>query len=73
MTDALTTAEAALVLGITPAGVRKLVERGQLAPVLGGKPLRFRWLDVERLRAARLSASERARLDTLARRWEASA
>lgn len=65
----LTTAEAALVLGISPAGVRKLVERGQLRAVLMSKPRRFRWEDVERVRVARMPAEEHARLDELARRW----
>jgi excisionase family DNA binding protein len=69
----LTTAEAALVLGISPAGVRQLVHRGRLRPVLMSKPRRFRWADVEAVRVARMPPADHARLDDLARRWEASA
>lgn len=65
------TAEAAAYLGISPAGVRKLVERRRLRPVLGSKPLRFRFDDVEDLRAARMTAAEKAHLDALADLWRA--
>ena len=69
----LTTAEVASYLGISPAGVRKLVQRRRLRPVLGSKhPLKFRWDDVERVRANRMTAAEHAHLDALADLWRAS-
>lgn len=70
MTDTWTTPEVAALLGISSAGVRQLVHRGRLHPVRGGgRPLRFRWLDVERLRVSRTSAVERSRLDAATERF----
>lgn len=67
----LTTAEAAQALGISPAGVRKLVERGQLEPLphdgRQDRSRRFPAFDVERLAADRLDPAHRARLAAL---WE---
>ena len=40
--DLVDTNEAARILGMTPAAVRKRVERGQLEPVKIGTSLRFR-------------------------------
>lgn len=42
----LTTAEAAQRLGITPAGVRKLVERGRLPAKRFGRDLQIRAADL---------------------------
>lgn len=51
-----TTAEAAAILGLSEAGVRKLVQRHHLHPMRhGAHPLLFPALDVERLAASRLS------------------
>lgn len=65
----LTTSEAAEELRVTPFAVRKMVERGELVPVLtGSSPLRFHLLDVMDAQERRLSEGERATLDTLAAR-----
>ena len=65
----LTTSEAAEELRVTPFAVRKMVERGELVPVLtGSSPLRFHLLDVMDAQERRLSEDERATLDTLAAR-----
>lgn len=65
----LTTSEAAEELRVTPFAVRKMVERGELVPVLvGSSPLRFHLLDVMDAQERRLSEDERAMLDTLAER-----
>ena len=65
----LTTSEAAEELRVTPFAVRKMVERGELVPVLtGASPLRFHLLDVMDAQERRLSEGERATLDTLAAR-----
>ena len=61
MEQVLSSAEAARVLGLTPAAVRQLARRGALVPRLvteGGMRL-FRRADVERL--AKRRAEERAR------------
>lgn len=71
MNETLTTDEAARVLGLRPATVRRWVMKGWLRPVTGGRPLRFRWLDVEQARAERMAPDDRARLDALAREWRA--
>jgi len=65
----LTTSEAAEELRVTPFAVRKMVERGELVPVLtGSSPLRFHLLDVMDAQERRLTEGERATLDTLAAR-----
>ena len=65
----LTTSEAAEELRVTPFAVRKMVERGELVPVLtGSSPLRLHLLDVMDAQERRLSEDERATLDTLAAR-----
>ena len=65
----LTTSEAAEELRVTPVAVRKMVERGELVPVLtGSSPLRFHLLDVMDAQERRLTECERATLDTLAAR-----
>ncbi len=71
--NALSTAEVAAYLGTTPAAVWQLVRRGRISPVLGSRnPLWFRFDEVERVRVARMTAAEHARLDDLATRWERS-
>jgi len=63
----LTTSEAAAELGITPFGVRKLVERGRLAPIApGAHPMRFRLLDVADAQEQQMTKAMRATLDKLA-------
>jgi|DEB19_MinimDraft_2_1074335.scaffolds.fasta_scaffold30356_2 excisionase family DNA binding protein len=65
----LTTSEAAEELRVTPFAVRKMVERGELVPVLtGSSPLRFHLLDVMDAQERRLTEGERATLDVLAAR-----
>lgn len=63
----LTTQEAADELRVTPFAIRKMVERGELVPIVpGAKPLRFNLLDVAEAQYRRLTQSETATLDTLA-------
>jgi predicted site-specific integrase-resolvase len=63
----LTIDEAAEELGISTAGVRKLVERGELKPLRRkAKPSRFWLLDVAEAKARRMSRAEHDRLDALA-------
>lgn len=63
----LTTAEAAEELGVTPFAIRKMVERGELSPLVpGARPLRFGLLDVAEAQARRITAGDRLRLDVLA-------
>ena len=65
----LTTREAADLLRVTPEGVRKMVERGDLRPLMpGARPLRFGLLDVTEAQVRRMSAAEHDALDTLAAR-----
>ncbi|MBK6556206.1 MAG: helix-turn-helix domain-containing protein [Comamonadaceae bacterium] len=65
----LTTREAADLLRVTPEGVRKMVERGELRPLVpGARPLRFGLLDVTQVQVQRMSAVEHDTLDTLAAR-----
>lgn len=65
--DILTISEAAEHFGVTETTLRKWVMRGYLEPLRRGtKPLRFRLLDVDECRRARMSKAERARRDTLA-------
>lgn len=69
----LTTREAADLLRVTPEGVRKMVERGELRPLVpGARPLRFGLLDVTEAQVRRMSAVEHDTLDTLAARLFAS-
>lgn len=69
----LTTREAADLLRVTPEGVRKMVERGELRPLVpGARPLRFGLLDVTEAHVRRMSAAEHDTLDTLAARLFAS-
>ena len=67
----LTTAEAAETLGITAAGVRKLVQRGKLAPVLTSHMAGhvFDEREVAELGVARRSQAESERLRELAAAW----
>jgi hypothetical protein len=52
--DTVSTPEVALALGVSEAGVRQLVHRGELTPLKGAtKPLRFRRAVVDRVLAAR--------------------
>lgn len=58
----VTTEEAAAILGMTEAGVRKLAERGRLTPVRAeARPLRFREDDVHAYATTRTTASDAAR------------
>ena len=69
----LTTDEAAAELGVSAARVRQFVMAGQLQPVRrGASPMRFRLDDVIDLQQRRRSATEQARLDTLATEWHNS-
>ena len=64
----LTTTEVAAELGVTPFAVRKMVERGDLAPLVpGARPLRFSVRTVADAQVRRMRAGEHARLDELAR------
>lgn len=68
MSEILTTADAAAMLGITEQGVRKLVERGCLEPLSrGARPLSFWVSDVAELEFQRRSPAERERVARLAR------
>lgn len=65
----LTTPEVAEELGVSPFAIRKMVERGDLTPLVpGARPLRFSLLDVADVQIKRRSKAERDRLDTLAAR-----
>lgn len=62
----LTTEEAAKRVDVSPAVIRKWVERGLLAPVmLGAKPSRFREPDVIEAKFATTSKKRHAELDRL--------
>lgn len=66
----LTTDDVAVVLEVTPAGVRKLVARGDLHPVQpGARPLVFDEVQVWELKHARLRPKQLLRLRQLAREW----
>lgn len=71
MNETLTTDEAAEVLGLRPATVRRWVMKGWLRPVVGGRPLRFRWLDVEQALATHRPGVDQERLEAMAREWRA--
>jgi hypothetical protein len=61
-----TTAEVAAILEISEAAVRKLVQRRRLAPVRrGARPLKFRALDVEKMRAERENEARQAEVASL--------
>ena len=63
----LTTAEAAEELGVTPFAIRKMVERGELKPLIPeARPMRFNLLDVAEAQARRIRLEDRLRLDVLA-------
>ena len=69
MVDAviLTTTEAAEELGVTPFAIRKMVERGELVPLIPeARPMRFNLLDVANAQARRISLEDRLRLKVLA-------
>lgn len=69
----LTTTEAAEEIGVTPFAVRKMVERGELRPLVpGARPLRFCILAVADAQVRRLREDQRRRLDALAERFLAS-
>ena len=69
----LTTSEAAGELRVTPFAVRKMVERGELVPVIpGARPLRFHLLDVADAQARRVTRREAESLDAIASAWRAS-
>lgn len=66
----VTTDEAAAMLGITPAGVRRMVLRGTLTPVRpGAKPLQFDETQVWALQRTRMTPEVRSRLAELAALW----
>jgi hypothetical protein len=66
----LTISEAAAELGISTAGVRKMVMRREIEPLRrAARPLRFWLMDVADAKARRLGADEDARLDMLAAAW----
>lgn len=70
----LTTTEAASSIGVSPTTIWQWVARGYLSPVRpGAKPLRFREGDVVDCHAERRGARDRARLEDMTRRWEATA
>lgn len=63
----LTTAEAAEELGVTPFAIRKMVERGELIPLIPeARPMRFNLLDVADAQDRRIAQEDRDRLDILA-------
>lgn len=65
-----TTHEVAVILGIGDSGVRELARRRVLVPIRrGARPLKFRALDVERVRIARESQAAR---DEVADVWAAA-
>lgn len=62
----LTITEAAAELGISPAGVRKLVQRGRITPIEpGAHPLRFHAIAVFDLQVQRRTPQERAQHDAI--------
>lgn len=66
----LTSEQAAEELGITAAGVRKLVARGQLQPVMPGcRTARYELLDVLRLEERRRSKAVRERIERLSEEY----
>ena len=65
----LTTDEAASELGVEPATVRSMVNRGEIAPLRrGARPLLFRFTDVVEAGARRLTNAQHDTLDRLAQR-----
>ena len=71
MNDLLvTTSEAASILGISDAGVRMLVMRGDLNPLdRGARPMHFWEREVVDLEHARRPRSRRDEVSRLAREW----
>lgn len=71
MNDLLvTTSEAASILGISDAGVRMLVMRGDLDPLdRSARPMHFWEADVVELEHARRSRARRTEVARLAREW----
>jgi hypothetical protein len=64
----LTSAEAAAVLDVTTNGLRDLVYRGRLTPIVpGARPLEFHAKGVYDLQVERRTAAQRAAHDAL---WE---
>lgn len=64
--ETLTSAEAALALGVGTGGVRMLVQRDKLTPIRrGARPLRFHAQDVVALRRDRLTSAERTEIDDM--------
>lgn len=62
----LTSVEAAEVLGVTTAGLRKLVERGRITAIRpGAHPLTFHAADVFDLQVQRRTPAERVWHDAL--------
>ena len=67
----MTTRQVADTLGVSANTVRGWVMQGRLEPVRrGARPLLFRTLDVEWLRAERQPAQWHQAMDDLAARWE---
>lgn len=63
----LTTEQAAAELHVDSATVRKMVERGEVAPLRkGARPLLFRAEDIIEAGHRRLTKAQHERLDTLA-------
>ena len=71
MNDLLvTTSEAASILGISDAGVRMLVMRGDLRPLdRSARPMHFWEREVVDLEHARRPKSRRVEVSRLAREW----
>lgn len=68
---ALTTDQAALLIGVTPQAIRTWVLRGDLEPVRrGAKPLRFLEEDVVEVALVKTPARRREQLARLAAAWE---
>ena len=66
----ITTSEAASILGISDAGVRMLVMRGELEPLeRSTRPLIFREDEVVELEYRRRTKGRREEVQRLAREW----
>lgn len=70
----VTTDEAAVLAGVSPATIRSWVMRGDLEPMRrGAKPLRFRYDDVARVQREKRPKTWEQRHDAMRSAWLAGA